>query len=215
MIRKLIVAGAAAAIPVGLLVGGGVAFASGGVDATHATITCTTVTGSAKFKPTITKSEAAGTTTTSVKATLGGCTVSGVTATVTSGSVKGSFVSNSHAAGTNGCTALAGVTPETGSLTTKWKSSPKLTSGSSVVTVTQVTGTIASDGHGEFEIPAATDSTGHGTGSFQGSNGGANDTSNAETTQTASALLATCNASGLKSITIQTSSSGGPSAFLG
>jgi hypothetical protein len=215
MIRKLLVAGAVVTVPVGLLIGGGVATAKGGVDATHATITCTTVSGTAKFSPPITTNEAAGSTTTTVKATLGGCTVSGVTATVSKGTVKGSFTSNPHAAGTNGCNALAGASPQSGSLTTKWTSSPKLTSGNSVTAVTQVYGTIAADGNAEFEIPGP-GGTSSGTGSFQGSNGGASDESNAESTVAATALIATCeSAKGLKTFKFQTPSSGPPAASLG
>jgi hypothetical protein len=216
MIRKLLLIGAAAAVPAGLIVGGGVAAASGGVDATHYTVTCTTVSGSAKFSPPITSSEAAGTTKTTVKATLGGCTAVGTpTVTVTSGKTSGSFTSTSHVAGTNGCSALAGTSVESGSLTTKWKTSPKLTSGSSVTPVTETYGYAASDGHAGFELPKPGDPA-SGTGSFEGTDGGAGDQSNAESTVTATALLTTClGKKGLKSFTFTTPTQGPPATHLG
>jgi len=216
MIRKILLIGAAAAIPAGLIVGAGVAAASGGVDATHATVTCTTVSGSAKFSPPISSSEAAGTTTTKVKATLGGCTASGIVGlTVTSGKTSGSFTSNSHVVGTNGCSALAGVSPETGTLTTKWKTSPKLTSGSSVTPVTEVNGYLAGDGNAGFELPKPGDPA-SGTGSFQGTDGGKADQSNAESTVPATTLIASCEGTkGLKSFKFTTPSSGPPAAHFG
>jgi hypothetical protein len=216
MIRKLLLVAAAAAVPAGLIVAGGVASAGGsGVNATTATATCTAVSGEAKFSPPISSSEAAGTTTTTVKATLTNCTSNLGGLTVTSGKTAGSFVSNSHVVGTNGCSALAGASPETGSLTTKWKTSPKLTSGNSVTPVTQVYGTIESDGAAEFEIPGP---GGHasGTGSFQGTNGGASDESNADSTVPATTLLATCSGKkGLKDFKFTTPSSGPSAANFG
>jgi hypothetical protein len=217
MIRKILLLGAAAVVPAGLIVGAGVASAGAPpVDATHATLTCTTVSGSAKFSPAITTNEAAGSTKTTVKAKLGGCTASGVAGlTVSSGKTSGSFTSNPHAAGTNGCTALAGTSPQTGSLTTKWKTSPKLSSGNSVTPVTEVYGTIAGDGNAEFELPKPGDPA-SGTGSFQGTDGGAADQTNAESTQPATTILATCEgAKGLKGFNFQSPSSGPPAAHLG
>jgi hypothetical protein len=213
MIRKVLLVAAAVAVPAGLIIGGGVAGAGGSkFNATNDTATCTTVSGSAKFSPAITTSEAAGTTTTTVKATLGSCTTNAAGLTITSGKTSGSFVSNSHTAGTNGCTALAGTDPETGSLSTSWKTSPKLSSGDSVTPVTQTYGTIASDGNAQFEIPGP-GGTPSGTGSFQGTNGGGSDGSDAQTTTSAASILATCEGKkGLKGFDFTTPPSGQPAA---
>lgn len=216
MIRKVLLIGAAALVPAGLIATASVASAGGStVNATNDTATCTTVSGSAKFSPPISTSEAAGSTTTTVKATLGSCTTNAVGLTITSGKTSGSFTSNPHSAGTNGCTALAGATPESGSLSTKWKTSPKLSSGNSVMNVTQVYGTIAGDGNAEFEIPGP-GGTASGSGSFQGTNGGASDSSNAESTVPATTLLSTCEGKkGLKGFDFTTPTSGGPAANFG
>jgi hypothetical protein len=213
MIRKVLLVAAAVAVPAGLIIGGGVAAAGAPkINATNDTATCTTVSGSAKFSPAVSSSEAAGTTTTTVKATLGGCTTNAAGLTITSGSTKGSFVSNSHTAGTNGCSALVGASPETGSLTTTWKTSPKLSSGNSVTPVTQVYGTVTSGGNAQFEIPGP-GGTSSGTGSFEGTNGGASDGSDAQSTQSATAILATCDGKkGLKSFDFTTPPAGQPAA---
>ncbi|MGB7052592.1 MAG: hypothetical protein WBG41_13580 [Acidimicrobiales bacterium] len=213
MIRKVLLVAAVVAVPAGLIIGGGVASAkSPPINAKNDTATCTTVSGSAKFSPAITSSEKAGTTKTTVKATLTGCTSNAVGLRITNGKTTGSFTSTSHVAGTDGCTALAGTSTETGSLTTKWKTSPKLSSGNSVTPVTQTYGTIASDGNAQFEIPGP-GGTPSGTGSFEGTNGGASDGSDAQTTTSASSILATCEGKkGLTGFNFTTPPAGQPAA---
>ncbi len=215
MIRKVLLVAAAVAVPAGLVIGGGIAAAkSPPINAKTDTATCTTVSGSAKFSPAVTSSEKAGTTKTTVKATLKGCTSNAAGLKITDGKTTGSFTSNTHAAGTNGCSALVGATPETGSLTTKWKTTPKLSSGNSVTPVTQVYGTVTSGSppNAQFEIPGP-GGTASGTGSFEGTNGGASDESDAQSTVSAASLLATCDGKkGLTGFNFTTPPAGQPAA---
>lgn len=213
MIRKLLVVAAAIAVPAGLVIGGATAGAkTPPINATNDTATCTTVSGSVKFSPAVSSSEAAGVTTSTVKATLGGCTTNAAGLTITNGKTTGSFNDGSHAAGTNGCSTLVGASPESGSLTTKWKTSPKLSSGNSVTPVTQVYGTLAADGNAQFEIPGP-GGTASGTGSFEGTNGGASDESDAQSTTSADAILGTCDGKkGLKGFDFTTPPAGQPPA---
>jgi hypothetical protein len=204
MIKKLLLIAAAVAVPTGLLVGGGLAAAAppAGVNATNATVTCTSLKGTATFTPPITSSEAAGTTKTTISATtVTGCTAAGVTVTISKGTASGSF-SETHPA-ENGCSGLAGQLIVTGSLKVKWASTPTLSSGNSVATIKTVYGTIASDGHAEFEIPGPGGTPGTVTGSFEGTDHGATSTTTAETVKTAVSLLSTCSKSGLSSIALK------------
>jgi hypothetical protein len=215
MIRKMLVVAAAVAIPLGLVAAtGGMASAKAAppINATTNTVTCTGVAGSAKFNPPLKTSEAAGNETTSIKASLTGCTSNAAGLTVTSAKVSGSF-SSSHTAGTNGCASLAGSSTESGVLTVTWKTSPKLSSGASSVTVNSVSGGIGSDGNATFTIPGSTPDSG--SGSFSGTDHGASDTTTAQTTTSATSILSTCEGKkGLKSIGIESPQSGN-AAFLG
>jgi hypothetical protein len=215
MIRKLIVLGAAVAMPLGLVAAtGGMASAKAAppINATSNTVTCTGVSGSAKFSPALTTNEAAGTEKTTIKAKLTGCTSNATGLAVASGGVSGSF-SSTHTAGTNGCASLAGSSTESGVLTVKWKTTPKLSSGNSSVTVSSVSGGIGSDGNATFTIPGSTPDSG--TGSFSGTDHGASDSTTAQTTTSASSILSSCEGKkGLKAIGIETPQSG-PAAFLG
>jgi hypothetical protein len=209
MIRKLLLVAAAAAMPIGIIAAtGGLANASGTppVNATTATITCTGISGSAKFNPPITKSETAGGGTTTIKATLSGCTTAaGVT--VTSAKVAG-VLDTTRTAGENGCTALAGGSSATGNLVTTWKTSPKLVTPTSTIQVTSIAGSVGSNGNATFSIPGNTPN-GTASGSFQGSNHGDSDVTDAQTTTSAAAILTTCEGTkGLKSINITSPASG-------
>jgi hypothetical protein len=215
MIRKVLVVAAAVAIPLGLVTAtGGLAGAKAAppINATNNTVTCTGVSGSAKFNPPLKTSEAAGNETTTIKAKLSGCTSNATGLSVASGSVSGSF-SSSHTAGTNGCASLAGSSSESGVLTVKWKTTPKLSSGNSAVTVSSVNGGLGSDGNATFTIPGSTPDSG--TGSFSGNDHGASDSTTAQTTTSAASILSTCEGKkGLKSIGIESPQSGS-AAFLG
>jgi hypothetical protein len=207
MIRKLLLVAAATAMPLGMIAASAGTSSAGTpkVNATTATVTCTGISGTASFKPNITSNEPAGTTKTSIKATLTGCTTNdGVT--VTKASVKGTL-SDTHPA-ENGCTGLAGSITATGPLTTKWTTTPKLSSGASVVNVNSLTGGLGGDGNATFMIPGSTPN-GTPSGSFQGLNGGASDATSAQTTTSALSILNTCSTGkGLKSIAIESPQTG-------
>jgi hypothetical protein len=208
MIRKLLLGAAAAAMPLGIIAvaGGSSGAATGPVNATTAKVTCTGISGTATFSPPITAKETAGTTKTTIKATLTGCkTNDGVK--VTKATASG-VLTDARTAGENGCTALAGTSDDAGPLTTKWTTTPKLSSGASVVHVKSVAGSIGSDGNATFSIPG-TIKNGTPSGSFQGKNKGKSDVTSAQTTTSASAILTQCDSTaGLSSFSIKSPASG-------
>ncbi|MGB7052593.1 MAG: hypothetical protein WBG41_13585 [Acidimicrobiales bacterium] len=209
MMRKLLLVAVAAAAPIGLIAIAGTAGAakSPPVNATTDTVTCTTISGSVKFSPAVTSSEKAGTAHTSIKATVTGCTSNAVGLKVTSGKAAGTLTTT-RTAGENGCAALAGGSDATGPITTSWKTTPKLSSGDSVIHVNSISGSIGSDGNATFTIPGNV-ANGTPSGSFQGTNAGASDTTSAQTTTSAASILATCDGKkGLKGIDIKTPASG-------
>ena len=209
MIRKLLLVAAATAMPLGIIAATGSlasAKAAPPVNATTATVTCSGISGTAKFSPAVTESETAGSASITIKAKLTGCTTSdGVT--VTGAGVSGTLTTT-RTAGENGCVALAGGSDATGPLTTKWKTTPKLSSGNSVINVNSIAGSIGSNGNATFKIPG-TVPNGAPSGSFQGTNAGASDATSAQTTTSAATILSTCEGKkGLKSIGITTPASG-------
>jgi hypothetical protein len=211
MIRKLLMVTAVVAMPLGMIaVTGGVANAAG-INAKNDTVTCTGIKGTAKFSPTVTSNEKAGTTKTKITATLTGCTSNATGLTVKSGKVTGTL-SDKHAA-EDGCTGLAGSIPAIGKLTTKWTTTPAITSGNSVISVKSIDGGVGSDGNATFTIPGGTPN-GPPSGSFEGTNDGASDATSAQTTTSASSILTTCDKSGLKSISIKSPQTP-PAVFLG
>lgn len=217
MLRKILLVAAATAMPLGFIaaIGGSASAGAPKVNATTATVSCTGISGSVKIKPAISANEAAGTAKDTIKATLTGCTTSdGVT--VSKASASGTLTST-RTAGENGCAELAegtGGADTVGTLTTKWTTSPKLSSGNSVVNVTSFDGTVLGSGYVDFSIPGATPN-GTPSGSFQGTNVGASDVTTGQTTETGVALITTCGGKkGLSTIDL-TSSASPPSVFLG
>ena len=209
MLRKLLLVAAATAMPIGFIAAsGGLASARPAppVNATPASVTCTGISGSAKFSPAMTSDETAGSGTTTIKAALTGCTTNdGVT--VTGAKVAGVLTSTSTA-GENGCAALAGSSSDTGNLTTTWKTTPKLVTKTSTIDVKSIAGSIGSDGNATFNIPGSTPN-GAASGSFQGTNGGASERTAAQTTTSAASILTTCEGKkGLKSFDFTTPASG-------
>lgn len=197
--KKLLMVAAAAAMPVGLIASAGAASAKGAaVDVTHATISCTSVTGAAKFAPSLILG-GSNPENTNVKLALSGCTVSGV-AGVTISAGKGAGVLHSA---TNNATALLGPTPISGHVNVKWSSNVKLTSKMSTVTVTVVTGGVPGDGYASLAITSGNASV---SGDFAGTDSGATSTMYAETMQTIGTLTseATPPAKGIKSVTLGT-----------
>jgi hypothetical protein len=208
MLRKLLLVAAATAMPIGLaVVSGGMASASpAAVNATTAKVTCTGITGTAKFSPAVTANETAGKGTTTITASLTGCTTSdGVK--VTGAKVSGALTTT-RTAGENGCVALAGNSADKGKLTTTWKTTPALVTPTSTIAVNSIAGSVGSNGHAAFKIPGST-ANGKAAGSFQGANHGASDTTSAQSTATASSILTTCEGTtGLKSFTFAKPASG-------
>jgi hypothetical protein len=190
---------------------GSIAGAATTVNATNYTVSCSTITGSAKFGTPMHLIMATFTEVTTIKAKLSGCTatptvggpaVTGITATVSG------TLTNTAA---NGCAGLSGSGADVGNLTTKWKSTPKLSSGNSVVNVQSVLGgsnTVGANTYGVFTIPGSTPGSAA-TGSFQGTDAGAADSTVAATTQTEAAIITSCNSTaGLKGITLTQANSG-------
>ena len=196
--KKLMLAAASVALPVGLIASTAsmASAASPATDVTHASITCTTVTGAAKFAPALTGAGGSPENT-SIKLVIGGCTVSGAPG-VTVSAGKGTGVLHSAS---NSALALLGPVAVTGQVNVKWTSNVKLTSKMSSVNVTVVTGGTS----GSYASLAVT--TGHAsvTGDFAGSDSGTTSTLYTETKQTVSALTtAASSAKGLKAITLGT-----------
>ncbi len=216
MIRKMLILAAALAIPVtvvGATAGTASAKGSPPVNATNYTAACTGIKATASFSPALTTNGGtASPETTKIKGSASSCTATptsgGTPVTITSAKISGTIT---DASSTHTCSGLASPTTESGSLTIKWKTSPKLTSSTSVVNPTTVTGGIGADGHATFSIafgPAT-------SGPFQGTDNGTSSSTNAETTSTLSSILATCGGKkGLKSIAIQPNANGGGPAIV-
>jgi hypothetical protein len=195
--KKLLLAAAVIAMPVGLIAStAGVASAGGAkVDVTHATVTCTTATGAAKFAPSLVFGGVQPENT-SIKLTLGGCTTNAPGVTISGG--KGAGVLHSA---TNNALALLGPTAVTGQVNIKWASNVKLTSKTSTVTVTVITGG-TSGSYASLAVSAGNASV---SGDFAGSDSGATSTLYTETTQTVGTLNSEASSSkGIKSITLGT-----------
>jgi hypothetical protein len=208
MLRKLMLVAVAAAAPIGLIAVAGTAGATKTppVNATNNTVSCTTIKGTVTFVPPVTSSETAGSSSTKIKATVTGCTSNAGGLTVTSGAAAGTLT-DSRTTGEDGCTALAGGSSATGPITIKWKTSPKLSSGSSVIHVNSEAGGVGGDGNATFQIPGTTPN-GTPSGSFQGTDAGSGDLASAQTTTSALSILGTCDSKGLKTIHIETPQSG-------
>jgi hypothetical protein len=214
MIRKMLVIAAAVAMPVSVIAAtAGPAGAATKVDATHYTVSCTGIAATASFSPALTNAGGPSSNEkTTIKGTASSCTVTptagGTAVTISKASVKGVI---NDATSDHSCGGLASPTTETGSLSVKWKTSPALTSSTSVVIPTTVTGGIGADLHATFSIafgPGA-------TGPFQGTDGGTSSSTNAETVSTFGAIGTSCGSkSGLKSIKIQPNANGGGPALV-
>jgi len=205
---------ATSASALGLLAStGGVAGAAAAakVDATHYTVTCTGLTAaSVKFSQPQTT---AGTSTPSpatdtLKAKLSGCSVTptggGTAVAVTGATLSGALTNSSSyhkCGGSNGVPI-----PITGNLTVKWKTTPKLTATSSVITGSTATITIDT-AHSAATFAVAGAST---TGPFQGTDSGALDALSGTTGAGSLTGIATACGStkGLKGLTLSSPFSG-------
>jgi hypothetical protein len=210
MIRKCQLMVAAIVLPVAALASVGSLVAGAAtpkVDASTLTAQCTGLSGTAKFNPPITSSTTSVTRTTGLKVKLSGCTASGGVS-ISSASLSGSFTRTTPG-GVNGCLSGTGLIAAEGLLTIKWKTTPKLSSGNSVLAVhTELSAVTGSGGVG-YTIPGAGGTPSSGTGSFQGTDGGAGDMLSLQTSLPATTILSTCESSkGLKSAVIEGPTSG-------
>ncbi len=201
----------AAVVPLGVIAATAGTAGAGApkVDATNYTATCSGFSGSVKFSTAETTS---GTTTPSpatdtLKGTVTGCTVDngdGTAVTVSTGKLTGSLTNPSsyHKCGGSSGEPIA----VTGSVSIKWRSSPKLTAASTVITASSATLTLdASSDSVNFTIDGAS-----ATGPFGGSNSGANDAISGSTgTGSGASLLTNCaSKKGLKGLTLVSPLSG-------
>jgi hypothetical protein len=192
MIRKMLVVAAAIAMPASVIAATGGLASAGGVtvNATTYSISCTGLTGSAKFNPGLMLTTGSPTETVSLKAALSGCTAtpSGGGAAITS--ISGSASGTIHSDASAGCTGLNGAATDTGTLTVKWKATPKLSSGSTVFSVNTVTG--GTDPGSATTPQFVLSSPNSVSGSFQGSDGGASSVITADSTSNEGAVVAAC-----------------------
>jgi hypothetical protein len=218
MIRKMLVIAAAVAMPVSVIaMTAGPAGAASTVNATNYTVSCTGITAKATFSPALTTlGSTPGVETTKIAGTASGCTVTptlgGTAVHVKKATISGTITNptSSHT-----CTGLETATTETGSLKVKWTTTPKLSTTTSVVKPTTVTGAVGADLHATFAIAFGTGATGP----FQGSDGGISSTTNAETVLGGPAINAQCaTTAGLTTLGIQPNSvtnGGGPAFTVG
>ena len=183
--RKLLLAGAAIALPISTVAISGVASAA---KTGTGKVTCSTITGSISFKPALKTTGPFTTEKSSAKITLSGCT--GGTPTPSGGKVSQTL---SSATSTNNCTSLATGTSE--QITVKWK-------GGIAPTTTAFppykTGT---NGAGDAGFVLSGGTT---TGSYAGSGATASVYSN----MTEAAILAACGTSkGLAKLTLSSGTS--------
>ena len=168
------------------------------VDVSHATVSCSSVTGNVKFSPKVTGTGGHPLAST-ISLKLAGCSVSGATVSGLTGKVVGTINSAD-----NGILSLAAPNAAvTGSLGVTWKAgkSTPITSPTSTVNVTVINGGatdgIAADSHVTFTITSGSSVTGD----FQGSDSGATSTFSATSSDTIPGLLPQLNHHGISKLT--------------
>ena len=214
MIRKALTFAAAIAIPMSLVAATGTVAGAGApkVDATHYTVTCTAISATAKFSPPLTTSGgAASNEATTISGSGSHCTATpsagGTAVAVSAVKIKGTI---NNPTSTHTCGGLITPTTESGSLTAKWTTSPKLTSASSVVNPVSVVGGPGADGNATFALTYGTATSGP----FQGADHGASSTTSAETTTSITSILSLCGGKGIKKLAITTNTNPGAHAAL-
>ena len=214
MIRKMLVIAAAVAMPVSVVAATAGTAGAGApkVNATDYTVTCTGITAKADFSPALTTAGGASSNEkTSISGKASGCTATpnggGTPITVSGATLKGTI---NNATSTHTCGGLTSPTTETGSLSIKWKTNPKLTDTTSVVNPTTVTGGVGADLHATFQLAFGTATSGP----FQGTDSGVSSSTNAETTIGISAIETACNGKGLKSVSIVANTNPGAGAAI-
>jgi hypothetical protein len=220
MIRKLLLVAAAVAMPVGMIAGTADVAGATVIVVTTNTASCGTVAGTLTFSHFLSTKGVTlapgGTYTlkTKVVATLAKCPTNKLGMTITKGSVTGTISQVTKNTGTKAiqvatCTGLEGTQKVTAPLTTKWTLSPTTTTVAPTVSHFNqfVGGTVVeSNGsaYGTFTLPGAGGITSS-TGSFEGTDHGASNVTNARTVLTAGAILTACNKStGVPKLSITT-----------
>ena len=197
--RKALLAGAAVALPAGLVtvVSATSASASAFTGPASGTVTCSAINVKVKLSPPLTNS--AGGTTVSFKGKISGCTVSGSTDTITSGKITGSLSNPSS----SGCSGLATGVQVPINVTIKWKG--KHNGGAahfdnSTVTIGGADAAVESGTNDVgFSLPAAGNSGVQVTGSFAGSNS-TPDASTDYSETTVAQAGSECGAKGIKTL---------------
>jgi len=207
MLRKLLVVAAAIAMPVSVVaVTSATAGAAKGPSAATDTLVCNNISGTVSFSIPLTNAgnTTGGVETSTVNATVSGCTASGTfPVTVTSGSISGTFAGKPGSAKhpSAQCTGLLGTSKNKGTVSTAWNSSPAVPG--STIGVKTVTG--GTDGaNAQFTL------NGKFKGSFGGADKGKTSKSVSDTVETVSALAAQCGGSGISTIHLKNPSSGAP-----
>jgi hypothetical protein len=161
------------------------------------TLTCSTLTGTLTFNPSLSSTGAtSGPETTTAKVTVKGCTTGSATVKPTSGKV----VETISGTGGNSCTGLTKPSSTAETFTTKW--SPKTIASTTIsfpgyTAITSPTVGFSLGGKG---------TTGQAGSSYLGSDSGATSTAKAETADTTTQFLATCDKSGIKTLKITSGS---------
>jgi len=190
MIRKLLTVAAAAVIPMSaIVITSGVASAGGSppVPVTGDNINCTSFAGSTSFSPPLTPAGTGVPDTVKFKGTDTGCTdTTNPAVTIASGKVSGTFMTASDS-----CSSLAGgggSSNFTGTLTAKWKTTPKTTPTSSSISPLTATEGVNGGGFVFFTLAETV------TGAFSGATGTGSGT--AVTNQNSGQLGAACSPGG-------------------
>ena len=210
--KKLLIAAVVVAMPLGTVAVAAATDAGATVPTIQAdgTIHCTTIGGAIKFSPADFTTGTTNTETTSIAATLKGCTTTGNTnlaaGSVVTGSAKSTIITTTTDNSANSCSGLStpGGKPQT--LNIKW------TSKVAGVVVQKLTNSVVSDngrdalfngvGDAGFDLPSDTGGTASATSgsSFKGTDSGASSDSNVFSKDTISKITGLCNGTGLLSL---------------
>ena len=199
--KRVLLGAAVIALPVGILASAlpAGAAATPPVSVSAASISCTSVTGSANLAPivgpTVPKKVNS-----SISVSLSGCTVTGASGPITS--ITGSGHGVLHVYPPSSATGLPVTAPVVGKITIKWTASPRVSRPKSVVTATSVTASAATDGNVALSLGGVAVS-----GAFAGSDGGASSSVSLETTQSLSDLTTAFGTTGIHSVDLTGSAS--------
>jgi len=204
MIRKLLVVAAAVAIPVSVVAVTGVtAGAAKGPSPATDTAVCSGISGTVNFStPLTTNGSTSATETTTVNATLTGCSATGgVPVSLTGGTVTGSFAgkpgSAKHPSAT--CGGLLGATKEKGTVSVTWNSTPAVPG--TTIALKSATGGVSGT-QASFSL------SGKYKGSFGGSDKGKTSATQARTVESVGTLSGECGGAGISTIHLTGPASG-------